>query len=107
MHRFFFSVTLSAYRTMEHGAGCRHELTPWRADGHGYCRRRLMTSRISSAEDSSVMRTVGTEQPMVATEITGIIEDRGNHTTDPRKDFLAVEAHPFPAYRRQLRARNG
>ena len=41
MHRFFFSVTLSAYRTMEHGAACRHELTPWRSDGHGYCRRRL------------------------------------------------------------------
>ena len=28
-----------------------------------------MTSRISSAEDSSVMRTVGTEQPMVATRL--------------------------------------
>lgn len=28
-----------------------------------------MTSRINSAEDSSVMRTVGTEQPMVATRL--------------------------------------
>ncbi len=28
-----------------------------------------MTSRISSAEDSSVRRTVGTEQPMVATRL--------------------------------------
>lgn len=41
MYGFFFSVTLSAYRTVEHDASCRHELTLWRADGRGYRRHRL------------------------------------------------------------------
>lgn len=51
---------------MKHGAGYWHELTPWRTPmDMDIAAAVWMTSRINIFEDSSVMRTVGTEQPMV------------------------------------------